>query len=259
VHAQLPDETAALYKKIRKLLRMAATPGPEGENAQVRADELMKKHKLDVKLEEESFRLIVENVAGVFWREQLLYATTATRKCKLMLGTEKQANLASILGEKQHAEDSLASYHVLASELETECKLDWNDFVRVNTDPYRGDYDHVFRLPEVVGVWSRMYLINAAQTLRNRMTGSHATPVPEEVDPDELPRNGPIQRVAESKKVDEEARTERELNALEQILGVQGAEALQVTAWSRGMDLGNAISVEDGSNAKGAKRLAGER
>lgn len=256
----MTDDTAALYKKIRKLLRMAATPGPEGENAQVRADELMRKHKLDVKLEEESFRLVVENVAGEFWREQLLHATSAIRACKLMLGTQKQANLAAIVGEKAHAEESLSNYYVLASELELECKREWDEFVRINTPPYHGGLDHVFRMPEIVAVWTRLYLINAAQTVRNRLTGS-AKPVavPEEKDPNEIPVPSTIQRVAESKKVTEEERTDRELNFLEQVLGMAGAEALQVTAWHRGMDLGNSISVENGSSARGAKRLAAER
>jgi hypothetical protein len=37
-----------IVAKIRKLLRLAATEGPEGENAAARAAELMEKHQLDV-------------------------------------------------------------------------------------------------------------------------------------------------------------------------------------------------------------------
>jgi Protein of unknown function (DUF2786) len=255
------SETAALYKKIRKLLRLSKEPGPEGENAKARADELMAKHGLKVSLEDENFRLLVEDVAGEFWREQLLYATASRRKCKLMLGTQRDAKLASLVGEKKHAEDALANYHILAAQLVYECGLDWDAFVLHNTPINNGHLDHAFRIPEVVMVWKRLYLINAAQTLRNRLAGVPRPrdtkiaeePVPEDVVPD----NAPPQRLAESKQQTEEERTAKDLSALETLFGALGAEQFQAAAWFRGMDLGNSISVEDGSRAASARRLTG--
>lgn len=256
--ASEPDRDAIL-KKIRKLVRLAATPGPEGENARVRADELMAKHTFtaeEVSPDGESFRLVVEHIASEFWREQLCFAAANTRKCKLMLGTQKAAHLAALLGEKKQVEAAFAHYQVLAAQLELECKHDWAEFVRINTPPYHGGFDHIFRVPEIISVWTRLYLINAAQTVRNRMSGAAVPPPPESAD-DDVPMPAPVRRVVESKKAAEEEKTERDLNALEQILGVEGAEALQVTAWHRGMDLGNSISVEDGTRAAGARRLTG--
>ena len=65
----------AIIDTIRKALRLAsgASNKHEAETARKLAYELMEKHNLNIEHDDsENYREKIENVAGVFWREQLL-------------------------------------------------------------------------------------------------------------------------------------------------------------------------------------------
>jgi len=165
-------------KKIRKLLRLATSGGPEGEIAQLRADELMEKHGLKITLEDEKKkeRLVVENVAGENWREYLMAAVATQHHCKFVIN-KRAATIGMIVGDELHARHAMEAYETLRRTIEQRCEASWNTIIRVIYD---------LAAPSVKEMWLHIVRIFATQGVVDRIRG------PELVVPVDLPTSAPV-------------------------------------------------------------------
>jgi len=150
-------------KKIRKLLRLAASGGPEGEIAQLRADELMGKHGLKITLEDEKKqeRLVVENVAGENWREYLMHAVAVQHHCKFVIN-RRAATVGMIIGDEASARHAMEAYETLRRTIEERCEASWNTIIRVIYD---------LAAPSVKEMWLHIVKIFATQGVVDRIRG----------------------------------------------------------------------------------------
>jgi len=166
-------------KKIRKLLRLATSGGPEGEIAQLRADELMEKHGLKITLEDEKKkeRLVVENVAGENWREYLMAAVATQHHCKFVIN-KRAATIGMIVGDELHARHAMEAYETLRRTIEQRCEASWNTIIRVIYD---------LAAPSVKEMWLHIVRIFATQGVVDRIRG----PEPAAAEPVDLPTPEP--------------------------------------------------------------------
>lgn len=115
----------SILKKIRKLLRLAASPGPEGERAAERAKDLMERHGIDEVTLDQRVRVTVHGVQGELWREQVLLTVAQATGCALLENKTGDATRAALQGERQDVEVALSAYHRLVLEISRQC---WEQF-----------------------------------------------------------------------------------------------------------------------------------
>ena len=171
--------------KIRKLLRLAASGGPEGEIAQLRADELMAKHGLKITLEDEKpkERLVVENVAGENWRERLMDAVARQYRCKFVIN-RRAATVGMIIGDELHARHAMEAYETLRRAIEQRCEESWSTIVRVIYD---------LAVPSVKELWLHIVRVFAVQGVVDRLQ----VPDPVVTPVDLVPAEAPVQAAPE--------------------------------------------------------------
>jgi hypothetical protein len=175
----------ALVHKIRKLLRLAKTSGPEAALAAERATALMEKHGIVVTLDDR-IRHPVRNVGGVRWREQLLLAVAVRHRCKIMSSTVPGSSEVILAGERSDVDEAFDVYGRLSLDLTAKCVSSWKRFVEEQI-ALAGQYDEseyaydvedqdkaevieqLFAVHEVEAAWQDFYLSSAAGALTDKL------------------------------------------------------------------------------------------
>lgn len=111
----------SILKKIRKLLRLAKAPGPEGERAAERARELMQRHDIDAVSLDQRILVEVPGVDGEMWREQVLLAVVQAAGVELLQKTVDGKKYAALRGEANDVHAAVAAYNRVALDISRRC------------------------------------------------------------------------------------------------------------------------------------------
>ncbi len=111
----------SILKKIRKLLRLSKTPGPEGERALERARELMDRHGIDEVSLDQRVLVEVPGVDGEMWREQVLLAVVQAAGVELLQKTVDGKKYAALRGEKVDVNAAVAAYNRVTLDISRRC------------------------------------------------------------------------------------------------------------------------------------------
>ncbi len=230
-----------IVRKIRKLLRLAQTEGPEGERALERAQHLMKRHNVQVELEE-FVRVPVEGVAGEFWREQLLLAIAKSHHCAYTEST-KAPRVAALYGEPSAIGAAIALYQRLLIDMAVQCQKAWKSTVAGS----RPGFEEIMR--EVERMWRRVFHMSAAINLAQRIDAykeevraakkgvTKPAPRPQpEPQGDEAPPSHE-ERVAKEREI-----SESQLEKLAKEIGTQAMQ-IQEIAWHAGRELSDQMDI----------------
>lgn len=215
-----------LVRKIRKLLQLAKNNGPEALLAKDRANELMEKHGIVVTLDD-TVRVPMHGVGGVFWREQLLFVLGRTFRCRLLSSTT--GNEVVLAGEREDVDKALHAFTRLSLSMIVKCHAEWLDFLRQQSerdeDEYY-DYDdddddetEALHDPIVVAAWYKFYLESAVRTLLQRFAP------PKEADKPPAGLNVPVREKPVDKKVQKKI-VQDTSNKLEELLGWRAEELI---------------------------------
>jgi hypothetical protein len=175
-------EQHTAVKKIRKLLRLAKTPGPEGANAAERARELMEKHGLrEVRLEDK-VRLLVAGAGESLWCEQVLAAIAGTFGCRVVENTRGAKRELALSGDRTNVSAAIENYRRIVKWIADQSMSSW----RANIVAWSN-----YNRPEVEVIWHRVFHFGAADAIAARLAAAVATTV-ETISEDE-PETAPPQ------------------------------------------------------------------
>lgn len=128
----MTKEASIIIDTIRKALRLAsgASNKHEAETARKLAYELMEKHNLNIEHDDsENYREKIENVAGVFWREQLLNNIARAHSCKLLrVARGKDAYDAVLAGYASDVEKARNLFQSVQTKMIVDCCMRWQRF-----------------------------------------------------------------------------------------------------------------------------------
>lgn len=121
-----PSHKRDIVNTIRKLLRLSRANTPEGKAARVRADQLMERYGVHVKIDSaDEVRLPVAGVTGFYWREQLLFAASQINDCMALKLPNGAACIAGLTDDARKARDGYNAIFVNAVLTCYECWQDW--------------------------------------------------------------------------------------------------------------------------------------
>jgi hypothetical protein len=251
-----------ILKRIRKLLRLSKSKGPEGERAAERARELMERHGLSDVDVDDRVRLIIQGVDGEFWREQVLIAVAQAAGVQLLQAERAGKPVAALQGERQDVEAAGLAYRRVTLEMTRRC---WAAFRQVAFG----------RHPIIEGVWCRIFHIGAASSLGESITEALAkaraerkqNPRPGQPTIDEVPPTPEERKAVEEPTEDpmakkqrlERERSERELLELARLIGADAAVSFQDQAFHNGVAHGKQIPLREAPllPRNGHKRVKG--
>ncbi len=111
---------------IRKLLRLAKESPNKAEAtlARERAEALMRKHRVEVTVDDGSHRVAVPGVVGSYWKSQLLAGLTRVRRCKLLQRDDGSED-SVVIGPKEDVDAVVADYRRYYVEILLRCHVMW--------------------------------------------------------------------------------------------------------------------------------------
>jgi hypothetical protein len=129
----------AVVHRIRQLLRLAkSTCAPEeAALARQRAAELAKKHGIEIVDEDNEYHEPVAGVAGYYWRQRLLAATSLSRRCRVF--RRKKTGEMVVSGAKRDVEEATQLYQHLHIEVLQLAMRGWSQFVAYSNTGYMVD------------------------------------------------------------------------------------------------------------------------
>ncbi len=223
-----------ITKKIRKLLRLSKSPGPEGDRARERAAEIMKRHNLSVELEE-MVRRPIAGVAGELWREQLLIAIAQAHRVAYIENV-RGPKMAALHGESGAVAAALTLYRKLVLEMAMQCVRGWKSAMNGSGAVFEEAerlWHRVFHLAAVVNLGERIVAAGRPQQ-QAAVEKPAVRPTPAD---DEAPRPTLDQRVDAEREV-----SEQRLASLAEKLGFN-AERIQRMAWEAGTYSGTSMDI----------------
>jgi len=116
---------------IRKLLRLAKTGTPhEAALASQQAHELMMKYKVHVSLNDgDDHRVVMDTeavkIAGIFWREQLLFAVARIHRCRALRQISGEGYVAVLSGDRADVEAARQFFFYVFMDITIKCVKKW--------------------------------------------------------------------------------------------------------------------------------------
>jgi hypothetical protein len=227
--------------KIKKLLRLAQADGPEGANALLRAQEHMERHGIrQEELEDaEVVRTPVPDVAGTYWKEQLLVTIAEAHRC-VVIESAKGARTMALRGGKNDVARALAVYEASVLELAAACAASWRCHIVYGSNYNRADTERMWhRVFHLAAVDAAVTRIAAARQAPVRVPEAASTPAAEQL---EEPVEGPV-RERPDRVAEERRQSEDDLADLMEELGDLEARYVQRLAWGQGAAAGEQIDI----------------
>lgn len=231
----------SVLKKIRKLLRLAKSPGPEGERALERARDLMERHGIDEVSLDQRVLVEVHGVDGEMWREQVLLAVVQAAGVELLQKMVDGQKRAALRGEQRDVQAAIAAYHRVTLDISRRC---WEQAQIALPGCPKGHVAHK--------VWAHVFHMGASTSLgesvadalkrarKNRRNGQ-GLDAPEGDGPDMTPPPPPPKQELQQDQVDRIAQLFEEMFVeLIQRIGYEKAELVRQIAFQKGVDSGKA-------------------
>lgn len=232
-----------IVKRIRKLLRLAKAPGPEGERAAERARELMQRHEIDEVSLDNRVLIEVPGVDGETWREQVLIAIAQAAGVELLQRTVDGKKYAALRGERADVNAAFTAYHRVTLDISRRC---WEQAERSLPGCPKG---HVARK-----VWAIVFHMGASTSLGESVADAlkkarakrngQGLDAPEGDGPDMTPPPPPPkQEIAQETKDQTAEAFERLFVELVQRIGYEKAELVREIAFQMGVARGKEMSL----------------